>query len=532
MREQRIRGSERVAGAVYKELVKSARQLKTRATATKAGMEMHPDAVWYELLDDTASTPIEECNPIHNIKDYSVVTFGGTGGRTARSMTKPTREFTEDNLGVVSESSVDNSDVGYTAHMTSDPLITDLRGNAQAATDETNPNHLVSFTAMLNPGSDRDSPQRVMFTSVQHSQAMYAVGYKTTPYRTGAERMVAHRVSKMFSYAAEADGVVKEVSDKHLLADYGERVVGVEIGTRFGTASGTTYVHEIITDLKPGDAFKKGDILVWNRNYFERDFMEPTQVSWKAGVIVNTALMEDQFTYEDSSMIYRGIGKELATFTGKPIPIIVDFNQEVRNLITVGEEVDQETILCTLEHQVSAQLGLDDDGSYDSLRVFSHDNPKAKAVGRVAKIDVLYRGNIEDMSESLAVIANRSDRERRKLNRLMRGSEAETGEVMGGLRIGGDTLEPKQAVIYVHLVVPMPTVIGDKGVFANQMKSTFGYIYDEQIVTVSGKEVGAIFSNLSIANRMVTSPYIIGAMNSYLDTVTKNAIKLWRSTRG
>jgi len=78
----------------------------------------------------------------------------------------------------------------------------------------------------------------------------------------------------------------------------------------------------------------------------------------------------------------------------------------------------------------------------------------------------------------------------------------------------------------------MPTVIGDKGVFANQMKSTFGYIYDEQILTVSGKEVGAIFSNLSIANRMVTSPYIIGAMNSYLDTVTKNAFKLWKSLRG
>jgi len=529
MREQRVRGSERVAGAVYNELVKATRQLKARAVATKAGLELHPDAVWYALLDDTATTPVEECNPVHSSKDYSVVTFGGTGGRTARSMTKPTREFIPDNLGVVSESSVDNSDVGYTAHMVGDPLLTDLRGNAQAATDETNPASLVSFTAMLNPGSDRDSPQRVMFTSVQHSQGMYAVGYKTTPYRTGAERMLAHRVTKIFAYPAEGDGVITEVSDKHVLVDYGDRVVGVEIGTRFGSASGTMYVHEIVTDMKAGDTVKKGHVIVWNRNYFERDFMEPTQVSWKGGVMVNTALMEDQFTYEDSSMIYRGVGKELATFTGKPIPILVNFDQEVRNLVTVGDEVDQETILCTLENLVSAQLGLDDDGSYDGLRVFGNDNPKAKATGRVAKIEVLYRGSIEDMSESLAIVANRSDRERRKLNRQMRGSKAETGEVMGGLRIGGDTLENKQAVIYVYLIVPMPTIIGDKGVFANQMKSTFGYIYDERITTVNGLEVGAIFSNLSIANRMVTSPYIIGAMNSYLYTVTKNAIKLRHS---
>lgn len=529
MREQRVRCSERVAGAVYAELVRSARILKTRQVAAKTAMELHPDAVWYKLLDDTATTPVEECNPIHNIKDTSVVTFGGTGGRTARSMTKPTREFIADNVGVVSEASVDNSDVGYTAHLTSDPLITDLRGNTQAATDETNPANVVSFTAMLNPGSDRDSPQRVMFTSVQHSQGMYAEGYKTTPYRTGMERMVAHRASKLYAYAAEADGVITELSDKHLLVDYGNRVVGVEVGLRFGTASGTTYVHEIITDMKAGDAVKKGDILCWNRNYFERDFMEPTQVSWKAGVIVNTALMEDQFTYEDSSMIYRGVGKDLATKTAKPIPIMVDFKQEVRNLVTVGDEVDQETILCTLEHPVSAQLGLDDDGNYDSLRVFSHDNPKAKANGRVAKIEVLYRGDIENMSESLAIVANRSDRERRKQNRQMRGQEAETGEIVSGLRVEGNTLESNQAVILVYIVVPMPTIIGDKGVFANQMKSTFGYIYDDLIVTVSGKEVGAIFSNLSIANRMVTSPYIIGAMNSYLDTVTRNAIKLRRS---
>lgn len=532
MREQRIRCSERVAGAVYLEMVKAARQLKTRAAATKAGLELHPDAVWYALLDDTASTPVEECNPIHNIKDTSVVTFGGTGGRTARSMTKPTREFIEDNMGVVSESSVDNSDVGYTAHLTADPLVTDLRGNTQAATDETNPAHLVSFTAMLNPASDRDSPQRVMFTSVQHSQAMYAEGYKTTPYRTGMERMVAHRASKLYAYAAEADGVVKEISDKHLLADYGDRVVGVEIGLRFGTASGTTYVHNIITDLKAGDSFRKGAILVWNRNYFERDFMEPDQVSWKAGVIVNTALMEDQFTYEDSSMIYRGIGKELNTSIAKPVSILVNYEQEVRNLVAVGDEVDPETILCTLEHPVSAQLGSDDDGSYDSLRVFNHDNPKAKVSGRVAKIEVLYRGDIDTMSESLGVIANRSDREKRKLNRQLRANESETGEVLNGLRVDGNTLENKQAVIIVYIVTPLPTVIGDKGVFANQMKSTFGYIYDDPIYTISGKLVGAIFSNLSIANRMVTSPYIIGAMNAYLHQVTKNAIKLYKSARG
>ncbi|ANJ64976.1 putative RNA polymerase beta subunit [Erwinia phage vB_EamM_Special G] len=531
-REQRVRGAERISGAIYLELVRSMRIQKARATSSKVGLELHPDAVWFDLMQDTSAIPVEECNPIHNIKDMEVITYGGSGGRTSRSMTKPTREYIKDNMGMISEASVDNADVGYTAYMSMDPLMTDLRGNTQAATDDTSPTHIVSTSALLAPAADRDSPNRTNFISIQHSQAMYADGYQTTPYRTGAERMIAHRASKLFAYAAEEDGVITEISAKHLMAQYKDRRVGVELGIRYGNASGTTYVHPIITDMAVGQAFKKGDILCWNRNYFERDFMEPMQCSWKAGAMVRVALMEEEFTFEDSSVISQTTAKRLGTRTAKPIAITVDFTQEVRNLLPVGTQVDPETILCTLEDPVTANLGQFDDESFDSLRILANKNPKAKVTGEIARIEVTYRGSVDDMSESLGLIANRSDRERTKLNRQLGNNEANTGESLTPIRVQGTPLEANQAIIEVYVITPMPTLSGDKGVFANQMKSTFGSIMPDGITTASGKRLDAKFSNKSIANRMVTSPYVMGTTNVLLDTITRKACAMYKRLKG
>lgn len=159
MREQRVRGYERVAGAVYANMVRTARIQKTRATTSKSGAEMHPEAVWYDITGDTATCPVEECNPVHNVKERENITYGGSGGRSSRSVTKPNRAYNEDNVGVISESSVDNGDAGYRGYLSSDPLITDLRGNTQAATEDTNPAQMMSTTALLYPGVDRDDKQ-------------------------------------------------------------------------------------------------------------------------------------------------------------------------------------------------------------------------------------------------------------------------------------------------------------------------------------------------------------------------------------
>lgn len=527
-REQRIRGYERIAGAMYGELVKSVRQQKSRAASTKTGLDLNPDAVWFKILGDTSSSAVEECNPVHNIKEVEVVTFGGTGGRTSRSVTKPNREFIEDNMGVMSEHTVDNADVAYTGYLSMDPNISNLRGLTYPATEDTPATKIVSTSALLNPGADRDDAKRTNFIGIQHSQAMYAFGYQTTPYRTGGERMLAHRVTKMFAYAAEADGEIVELSDKHMTVDYGEFISTVELGARFGSASGTVYIHRIITDLSVGFKFKRGHILAWNRNYFERDFMDPTQVSWKAGAMVHIFLKEDQYTFEDSGVITRRVAERLATETVKISAIKVGFTQEVRNLLPVGTEVEMDDILCIVENQTTANIaGLDEEAD-DGLRLMASPGHKSKVSGKIVKIDITYRGELDNMSESLSIIANRCNKERARMNKRLHRKASDTCAVREDLRVGGKTLESNEAIIEIYITVPQPTIRGDKGVMTNQMKFTFGDIVEDDLVTLSGLVLGGKFSNKGIANRMVNSPYICGVMNHYLFTVTRNAIRMYR----
>ena len=85
------------------------------------------------------------------------MTFSGVGGRSRRSMTKPTRSFHKTDLGVISEATVDNSDVGLTTYLTANPKFTDLYGNTERLNEnDHSAAEILSSVAMASPGADTD----------------------------------------------------------------------------------------------------------------------------------------------------------------------------------------------------------------------------------------------------------------------------------------------------------------------------------------------------------------------------------------
>lgn len=156
LEDSRIRGYERFSGAVYNTLVKAIRLQRARGIPN-APIEMHPDAVWRAITSDPSVRIVEESNPIHELKAQEEVTFSGTGGRSARSMVGRTRLFQTNDLGVISEATKDSADVAITTYLTANPQFTDLRGHtARYNPKETGASSLLSTSAMLAPGSDRD----------------------------------------------------------------------------------------------------------------------------------------------------------------------------------------------------------------------------------------------------------------------------------------------------------------------------------------------------------------------------------------
>lgn len=60
-----------------------------------------------------------------------------------------------------------------------------------------------------------------------------------------------------------------------------------------------------------------------------------------------------------------------------------------------------------------------------------------------------------------------------------------------------------------------------KGVFGNQLKTIVGRVMSGKNETESGVPIDAQFSYVSIANRIVLSPEIIGTTNTLLKVISK-----------
>jgi len=153
----RIKGYERVAGVVYTEMVKAIRAHNAKPGKGNKQIELNPYAVWMSLRQDPAVVTVNDINPIQNLKETEAVTYSGTGGRNSRSMTKRTRLYHKNDMGTISEATVDSSDVAINTFTSADPQFTNLRGMTKGYTvGESGATALLSTSALNAPGSDMD----------------------------------------------------------------------------------------------------------------------------------------------------------------------------------------------------------------------------------------------------------------------------------------------------------------------------------------------------------------------------------------
>lgn len=530
--QMRLRGYERIAGAVYLEMVNSLRGYRGQTGNPNATVEMNPYAVWQTIHSDPSKVQVEESNPIKNINESEAVTFSGVGGRAKVGMVDRTRVYGKNDMGTISEATVDSGDVAINAYTTANPKLTSLRGLTKRwEGDETETSSLLSTGALLSPASDTDDPKRVNFITIQHGQGISSKGYSVTPLRTGYERIVPQRTSDLFATTAEQPGTVEKVTKQAITVKYEDGSTQIiELGRRFGKSAENVYPHSIVTNLNEGDKFKVGDAIAYNENFFTPDAMDPSTVLWKAGILCHTAIMEATDTYEDSSAISEKTAERLGTGITKVRDLFFDFDQTVRNMVNEGDEVDPESILCTIEDSVTADNDLFSDDTLDTLKLLSANTPRAKYAGKVERIEVLYYGDKEDMSESLRKIADASDKALAKKRKAL-GQKVVSGQVDDSIRIGKQVLELDSLVIKVYITKETGAGSGDKGVFGSQLKTVFARVMSGTNETESGEPIDAIFGYQSISNRIVLSPEVMGTTNTLLRVLSKRVAKIYKGEK-
>lgn len=521
---ERVRGYERIPGTVYETLSRAVRTYTARASSGRASVTVNPKEAMTAIIQDPTTSPVNNINPIHSLREREVITFGGRGGRSRRAMVASARLFTEEDMGFVSEGTVDSGDVAIITYLSPNSNITSVRGTIRMFDAKRDgASSIMSTAALLSPSADCDDPKRVNFITVQHGHGIQAVGYETQPIRTGVERVVASRMTPEFASAAKRSGKVIEKSEMHVAIEYKDGTVErLPVGLVQTTAEGSMYPNTLMCDLEVGDSVEQDDVITYNRGFFKPSPLDKRRIDYMAGCMGRIALREATYTVEDSSSISSTFAERMGTVITKPKTILVDFNQEISDLVKVGDKVDLDSILCTIRDAVSEDAGLYDEVTRATLENWSAMAPKAKVVGTVSHIEMFYNGDIDDMSDSLQRIAAESEKYRRRQAKRL-GKEYSTGLVPRSVRIDGHNIEAHQAMIVVQITVPIGMGIGDKLVIGNQMKSTVGEILFGDNRTLEGEAIDVIFGAKSCLDRIVLSPFNNGTTNTVLRFIGEDA---------
>ena len=528
MQYMRIRGYERIAGMLYRELSHAIRDYRSKAISNKSQVSLAPYAVWNSIMQDQTVKLCEDINPINDIKEMEAVTYVGGDGRAKDAMSESAREFHPNDIGIMSEATVDSGDVAINTYLSANANFKNLRGIANKTNPEDkNMPQIWSTTMLLAPGSLNDDLKRVLFVGVQQAHTVACDGYKQTQFRTGYEYVAPYKAGKLFATMAEEDGKVVELDEHHITIQYKSgKKISAQLGRYLGRAEGSVYVHDLVTGLKLNQSIKKGDAIAYNDGFFEADILDPTKLIMKTSTTAKLAFMDSSQTIEDSSAISRSLSETLQTRIVKEKTFVIGFNQNIRNMVSPGKSLTPKDILFIIEDEITSGLDSFDSDTIESLSRLSNLAPKAKVIGTLDRYEVYYNGDLEDMSPSLRKLAMQSNKELRQ-----RSSHSEfpvtDGRVTEEFRVEGKPLNIDTAVIKVYIIVNDNARLGDKVVFANQMKSIVCEVMSYDVKTESNETIDAIFGYKSINNRIVHSPLIIGTSITLLKKIAEKAVSIY-----
>lgn len=148
----RIRGYDRVPGLMYRVLAGSVRTHKIGNGRGK--IELDPYKVWNTIVQDTTVKILEDNNPVTDIKEMESGTFSGLDGLDKTSTPIALRRYHKKDKGLISEATVDSSDVGLSFYLTPYAKMKDLRGTVTDTS--TIDGKVFSTSVLLAPMAEQD----------------------------------------------------------------------------------------------------------------------------------------------------------------------------------------------------------------------------------------------------------------------------------------------------------------------------------------------------------------------------------------
>ena len=153
----RFRGVEQMTGIVYNEMARAFATYKNKGRGSTNKFSIKEYQVKQRIAKEQLTENVSVINPLHDIKTYSKFSNAGSGGRSNDTFMITDRQFTEDQIGIVSEATVDNGKTGMNASLPANPVIVNSRGMVQSlSVDQLEPENILSVTSLLYPAATND----------------------------------------------------------------------------------------------------------------------------------------------------------------------------------------------------------------------------------------------------------------------------------------------------------------------------------------------------------------------------------------
>lgn len=159
----RFRSYERMNTAVYKTLSTVFSQYRYRALGTANTFSVKDFEIQNMIISDQLMENIEQINPVNDIKYREEYGHGGTGGRqSVDTFMIEDRQWPEDGIGIIGESSLDNGKTGYAGNMSDNPNIDNIRGlTVSKKISELGPSEILTCSSLLGPCVMQDDSKRL-----------------------------------------------------------------------------------------------------------------------------------------------------------------------------------------------------------------------------------------------------------------------------------------------------------------------------------------------------------------------------------
>ena len=562
LKNERMPSNEEIiAGVTYKCMADEYRDyaVKVKRGSKMASFSVQQDAVMTAL---SVLPNVEESSKINSIqhvdKLLSVSNKGISGVNDSRSYTILKRKWDKSFYGIMSDVSPYGPGTGITKHLSVNPNIKDIRGYFISETpEETKPDQMMAISEALRPFSQKhDSSPRTAMSMMQSNHLMGTEGSEPALVTYGMDERMSYLDSD-FAKRLKDDGEIVVYNDRYIKIRYNnlkmdegtpiEEIIELDSVDRnsakaFFIPNKLKVANKYIGNMKAGTKVRKNEIIAYNPNFYQES---GDDIIFKSGPIVNIAIMNTQYSYEDSTVISESLAKKLQTKVLKRIALRISPRHQIKEVRTLlGPIHSGDTLIKVSEDSGSDFLNK----MYDTTALEDHlmRVEKSNYNGILRDIYVYYKLSESDevnMDKSIKDFMTKVDNfykrkydggelsknmPKYELNRTVEHVTKFTDNRRNS--VNGDLVNKGDILIEFFIEVNQNFSSGDKLTIGNTALKGVNskIISDDQrpIGVKTGKPYDLILSTYSPLSRMIYSTFLIGPLTAAVEKINDNIMDI------